>query len=308
MPDPAARARLMLAAAAVLWSGSGLFVRALQQPTPLGVESPALDPLHIALYRSLFAGLALLPLLRPADVRVRPAMVPLVLAFGGMTALYVSALGYGSAANAILLQNTAPVWVVLVGVGLLGDRLDRRSVRSIALGVLGAVVIVAGNWPRGPAADGHAGVVLLMGLGSGLGYALVILFLRRLRAESPVWLTAVNLVGSAAVVAGFVIARDGRAAFLDWAVLPSGRQMLYLAAFGCVQMAAPYVLFARGLRSVPPQEAGIITLLEPLLMPVWAYLIAPDRDTPTGWTLVGGALLLAALVWRYLPERRGRGV
>jgi drug/metabolite transporter (DMT)-like permease len=69
-------------------------------------------------------------------------------------------------------------------------------------------------------------------------------------------------------------------------------------------MAAPYWLFARSLRSVTPQEAGIITLLEPVLNPIWAYLIAPDKETPTVWTVAGGMLLLGALGWRYLPVRR----
>jgi drug/metabolite transporter (DMT)-like permease len=77
-----------------------------------------------------------------------------------------------------------------------------------------------------------------------------------------------------------------------------------LLVFGSVQLAAPYWLFARSLRAVSPQEAGIITLLEPVLNPVWAYLIAPHKDTPTVWTVTGGLLLLVALGWRYLPVKR----
>lgn len=302
-PPSVGRARLMLVLAAVLWSSGSLFVRLLQQPSPLQLNEPRITEMQIAFYRSLFAGLCLLPLVRPADVRFRPAMGLLVLAFAVMTALYVSALGLGSAANAILLQNTAPVWVYLIGVGLLGEPADKKSLRSIVLGVLGAGVIVLGNWPRGlaPAEQARQAEVLLMATGSGVSYALVILLLRRLRADAPAWLTLLNMLGTAVVIGAFLAVNDG------WTVVPTGRQFLFLAAFGAVQLAAPYVLFASGLRSVTPQEAGIITLLEPLLNPVWAYLIAPDRETPTIWTLAGGALLLVALVWRYLPER-GRGV
>jgi drug/metabolite transporter (DMT)-like permease len=84
-------------------------------------------------------------------------------------------------------------------------------------------------------------------------------------------------------------------------------QLLFLAVFGALQMATPYFLFARAIRTVGPQEAGIITLLEPLLNPLWAYLIAPDKETPTVWTWLGGGVLMAALVWRYAPRRSGAG-
>ena len=71
-------------------------------------------------------------------------------------------------------------------------------------------------------------------------------------------------------------------------------------------MAMPYLLFTYGLRTVSPQEAGIITLMEPVLNPIWAYLIAPDRETPTLWTWLGGLILLAALTWRYFPTPQKR--
>jgi drug/metabolite transporter (DMT)-like permease len=80
-----------------------------------------------------------------------------------------------------------------------------------------------------------------------------------------------------------------------------------LAVYGAVQMAVPYWLFAHGLRSLSPQEAGIITLIEPLLNPVWAYLITPEKDAPTAPMIVGGGLILAALLWRYIPRRSPPG-
>jgi drug/metabolite transporter (DMT)-like permease len=230
----------------------------------------------------------------------------MVLFFGVMTGLYLSALGLGPAANAILLQNTAPVWVYLVGVYLLGDPPDRRTLKAILAAMVGAAVIVVGNWPRGLAPDEQArqGTILLMAAGSGVSYAGVILFLRWLRAESPAWLTVLNMFGSGGLLLLFVFATRGGPATADWLAAPTGRQLLFIALFGSFQMALPYWLFTRGLRVVSPQEAGFITLLEPVLNPVWAYLIAPDRETPTVWTLAGGGVLLAALGWRYFPARR----
>ncbi|QEL20002.1 DMT family transporter [Limnoglobus roseus] len=301
---PRQSARLTIILVAVLWSTGSLFMRLLQQPTALELDEPHLSPIQIAFYRSLFAGLCLLPLIRPRDCRVRPAMGLLVVTFAVMSALYLTALGSGSAANAILLQNTSPVWVYFLGIWFLGERADRRSLAAVLIGLLGAVVIVGGNWPREEQGVAAATQIelLLMGLGSGFTYAGVVLILRSLRNESPAWLTMLNLLGTAAMMGLFFACKLGLDGFWTWVTAPSGKQLAFLAFFGCVQLAVPYVLFARSLKTVSPNEASIITLLEPVLNPVWAYLIAPDRETPTDWTLIGGGLLLAALVWRYAPR------
>ena len=91
--------------------------------------------------------------------------------------------------------------------------------------------------------------------------------------------------------------------FLWGKTLPTPPQLVVLFFFGAFQMSLPYWLVARSLRSVSPQEAGTITLLEPLLTPVWAYLVSPGTETPTAYTVVGGALILGALTWRYWPFR-----
>lgn len=260
--------------------------------------------MQIAFWRGLFAGLCLIPLVRRSAVRFRPSLVGMVGCFAVMSGLYLSALGLGNAANAIFLQNSAPVWVYLIGVYLLGQTADGRALRSTALALVGTLVIVAGNWPRGLPADAQAAqvTILLMAAGSGLTYACVVLFLNHLNRESPAYLMVLNLIGSAACLGAFVLVRFGWAGFVGWLTAPTAGQLAFLAVFGAVQMAAPYWLFARGLKTVSPQEAGIITLLEPVLNPVWAYLICPD-EVPTGWTLAGGGVLLLALAWRYVPGR-----
>ncbi|MCU0705247.1 MAG: DMT family transporter [Fimbriiglobus sp.] len=290
-------ARLLVVLAAVLWS-AGSFMKVFNHPTSLGLHEPELKPVPIAFWRGLFAGLALLPLVRFRYVRFTSLMPGMVACFAVMSGLYLSALGLGPAANAILLQNSAPVWVYLIGVYLLKQKADGRAAVSAVLALGGVGVIVGGNWPWGVSGGEQTAqvVILLMGAGSGLTYAGVVLFLSQLRAHSPAFLMVLNLLGSAAVLGVYLWLTGGF-------VLPTPLQLSYLALFGVVQLAVPYWLFARGLRTLTAQEAGIITLLEPVLNPVWAYLIAPDTEVPTGWTLAGGAVLLAALSWKYLPNR-----
>jgi len=311
-PTPATPARLaflvspraLILYAAVLWSVSSVFLRVLGEPLGLGLDDPPLSPLLVAFYRGLFAGLALTPFLKRADVRFRPAMLGMVLCFGVMSGLYLSSLGLGNAANAILLQNTAPFWVYLAAVLLLGERPDSRGLQAVGLGLLGAAVIVAGNWPRGGGGASRGDVlVLTMALGSGVAYAGVIVSLRVLRDESSFWLSVLNLLGSAGVVGVYLWCHHGGRGFLDALARPTGPQLAWIALFGVVQMAAPYWLFSTGLKHVRPQEAGVITLLEPILNPLWAYLLVPAKETPTVWSLVGGAVMLAALLRQYLPAR-----
>jgi drug/metabolite transporter, DME family len=69
-----------------------------------------------------------------------------------------------------------------------------------------------------------------------------------------------------------------------------------------VQLAVPYWLMARGLRYVPSFEAGLLTLIEPVLNPLWAYLISPESERPTMWTVLGGVMILGTLAVRYWPR------
>ncbi len=300
------RARLLLVLAAVMWSLGSVFMRLLREPLGLGLDQPTLSPLQIAFYRGLFGGLVMLTLVRRAEITFRPQMIGMVVAFTVMSGMYLSALD-GPAANAIFLQNTAPVWVYLFAVVALGERVDRRGGFAVLLAAAGAAVIVAGNWPHNvheEAARDKQAVQLFLGLGSGVVYAVVVLLLRVLRDHSAAWLVALNLLGTAATLGLFVLLNDGPTAFAAWATAPSAKQVAVLVTFGAVQMAFAYWLFARALRTVSPQEAAIITLIEPLLNPVWAYMITPAKDTPNVWMLSGGALILIALAWRYIPIRK----
>jgi drug/metabolite transporter (DMT)-like permease len=194
--------------------------------------------------------------------------------------------------------------VYVIGVYLLGDQATPRGTQAILLGLAGAIVIVAGGWPRNLPEEqmGHEITILLMAVGSGVFYGGVILFLRHLRHANPAWLVFLNQIGSAVFLALFVLASVGPEAWWEWLTTPTPRQVAFLAVFGVVQMAIPYWLVTRGLQSVSSQEAGLITLLEPLLNPVWAYLITPEKDRPTVPMVVGGAFILSALIWRYLPR------
>jgi DME family drug/metabolite transporter len=284
LPTPA-QGRLYVALAALLWSTSGAFTKILTRDTFLGLNTPEVQPLQIACCRVLFAGLVLLPTIRRRDISFRPMMAAMAISFAVMNATFIWAMAVGTAANAIVLQYTAPMWMYLASIGWLGEAADRRNFIALIIGLVGIGVIFVGGWQGGQLA------VVAIALVSGLGYAAVMIFLRVLRDVSSRWLTVVNHLFGGLVLLPLVLTQPS----------PSPTQYFVLFIYGAVQMGIPYWLVARGLRSVSPQEAGTITLLEPILNPLWAYLVA--AETPSWFELVGGVFILGALAWRYWPSR-----
>src|SRR5437764_4239290 len=211
-------------------------------------------------------------------------MIVMGIAFAVMNALFVTAMALGTAANAIVLQYTAPMWMFLASVFLLREPADRRNVVALLMALAGILVIVLGGDPEN---------LFLIGIAlvSGFSYAGVVICLRVLRRESSQWLTSWNFLFSALVLVPFMLTLRP----------PTFAQFVVLILYGAAQMALPYWLMARGLRAVSPQEAGMITLLEPILNPLWTYLMSGEE--PARETYVGAALILGALVWRYWPRR-----
>ncbi len=254
--------------------------------------------LVLAFWRTLFAGLFLVPFIR------RPQwswwLIPSTLVFAVMSISYLTAMTRTTAANAIWLQNTAPVWVLLFGVSLFGERVQRADwwmLVAIVLG-LGLILFFESRSARSGQTrlDGVAWAIA-----SGLFYATVILSLRALRRFDAAWLICLNHLVTAVVLLPFI---------LCWGTRPTGSQLGWLAAFGILQMGLPYVLFARGVRSIPSHQASFIVLLEPILVPVWVWLAwrhDPSYERPAWWTLVGGGLILLGLLLRFgRPIRRPR--
>ena len=279
LPMSIPAARIALLAAALLWSSSGAFAKLIVVPAPV-----------MACYRVLFAGAFCLLFLRREAVRFRPAMFGMMFCFAVMNVSFISAMTMTTAANAIFLQYTAPAWMFIASLWWLHERFEFRNLATVIIGLIGIGVIVSG----GGAADLPG---ISVGLLAGVTYAGVAIFLRALRHENPNWLTVLNLLASGFVllpVIGVLFGVNG------FAVAPE--KLLALAAFGIVQMAIPYLLFSRALQAVSAQEAGIITLLEPVANPILTYFAA--GEIPGRHTALGGAIILLGVAVRYLPIRR----
>lgn len=282
----AARGRACIVLAAVLWSTSGFFSKILTLKTPLGFHEPPVDPLVMAACRVFFAGFALVPFVRRSDITFRKMMIFTAISFAVMNATYISAMTLSEAGTAVLLQYTAPMWTYLIAVWILREPADRRGTIGLFGGLVGIGLIL---FSKGGSEDLSA---VLLALVSGFTFALILIGLRVMRDSSSQWLTVVNLLFAALVLSPVFFFRS----------MPTGPQLLVLVVFGSLQLGFPYWLMARGLRSVRPQEAAMLTLLEPLLVPVWAYLVSGEELDP--FTMIGGVCILGALVYCYWPWQR----
>jgi DME family drug/metabolite transporter len=278
-PSGLLRGRILVISAAIMWSTSGLFLKSpLMEELPLNSRGPVL-----ACYRALFAAAVLIPLVRVGSIRWKPALVPMTISFAVMNLLFVTAMTRTTAAATIFLQYTSTVWAFLFGLLFLKERIERENLVALAFSLCGIFWIVAGDW------GGENFIGNLLALGSGFCYAGVVLSLRALREEDSAWLVTLNHLVGGLVLLPWVFSAD---------ITLRSEQWILVALLGAFQLGVPYVLFARGIRSVRIQEAALLSLMEPVLNPVWVLFVWGRSPEPTTW--IGGALILTGLAVRYL--------
>ncbi len=226
--------------AALLWSTNGLFVKShVFDDWPQDSRGTLL-----AFWRALFAGVLVLPAVRRP--RWEWGLLPMALAFTAMNVTFLQSMTLTTAANAIWLQSTAPLWVFLFGLTLYRDVRDGRDLVPLACGLAGAAVILSFEL-RANSLESRAGVGVMLGLMSGVSYAAVVVSMRRLRGHSGAFLVALNHLAAALLLAPYLIYRSQPV---------SGYQLLVLAAFGFFQMGLPYLLFARAAGNFGPGGSG----------------------------------------------------
>ena len=215
-----------------------------------------------------------------------------------MLILFVTATKLTTAANAIFLQSTAPLYVLLLGPLLLKERAKRSDLAFAAVVGLGlSMFFLAREAAMATAPDPLRGNIL--GALSGIAWALTVTSLRWLGKNSRGGDGALASVVAGNVIA-FVVAlpmalpvQGARPA--DWGLL------VYLGVF---QIGLAYLLLSRAVRHLPAFEATTLLLLEPVCNPLWAWLVSGER--PGAWPLAGGALILAATLIHTWRENRAR--
>ncbi len=279
--------------AAVTWSLAGLGIKVLWP-----------DALAVAGYRSLFAlpvvsAFALATVRSDLAVFGRAARRPLVwagaLSYALTVILFVSATKLTTAANAILLQYTAPVHVALLSWPILRERLRTADV----IAVLGCLFGIGWFFREKVSTAGMTGNVLA--LISGIGFALVPLLQRRsaLHGEDA---AIMRISPLAAIVLGNVLVVLLCSRWMISSPPPDARSWAIVSALGVGQLGMSYAAYSAGVARVRAVEAVLVATIEPILNPIWVALGTGER--PSSAAIVGGAIIIASVAAQGLFSAR----
>jgi drug/metabolite transporter (DMT)-like permease len=271
------RGARLIAAAALLWSTGGLAIKLV----PLGA-------LGVVFWRSFVSGVFLLAVFRPSRERWRHAAPSTVVVYALMILTFVSATKMTTAANAIFLQYTGPLYVLALAPFLLKEKFRRIDAVAVGVALFGMSLFFVGRLDPGALAGNLIAVV------SGLFFGLTILLLRRDASGDAIPSVIAGNLAAAALALPFA-----------WGHLALDTRGVALVLFlGIFQLGISYVLFVKGLRTVPAAEASLIGMLEPMFNPLWAFLGLGER--PSAWALLGGAIVLLAVAGRTIAGSRMR--
>ncbi len=270
---------LLVLAGGLCWSFTGVFIRL----------APHLDAWQFLIYRGLGVAVvfAFLARSRGRGARLADFLTLGPLGVVATFALSVAAIGFivalklTSVANALFLSSCAPLLSAILGFLILGERLDLRQVGSVALGFCGLAIIVGGGFEAGHLA-GDA-----WGLACALSFAVVSVCMR-LAPNRDFGPAMIGYGVCSALVAAGVAWSEGAT------LAPPPLEALCAFAAGFVLMGLGFTLFLRGAPSVPAVGQTWLAQTETIFGPVWVWLAF--AETPSTATLVGGAVIFAAVV------------
>ena len=270
------RAKLYIMLGALLFSTGGVAIKA-----------STLTGWQLSCFRSLAAGFALLILLPAARRGWSWRSFVVAVPFAATFTLFTLANKYTTAANAIFLQDTAPLYILLLGPFLLGERIRQRDLFLMAALLIGLGLIFASTREATlSASDPRLGDVLA--LVSGLTWAFTVLGLRwiAVRAERH------EEEPSTVVVAGCFLASVFAMLFAFPVENASTGNWLIIGYLGVFQIGIAYVFIAEGVRRVRALELSLLLLVEPVFSPVWVWIFL--GESPAGLAIAGGAVVIGA--------------
>jgi drug/metabolite transporter (DMT)-like permease len=265
----------LVAAASVVWSTGGLFVRFLD-----------LDLWTMQAWRALFSALSLLVVVIIDKGGEAPKafydMGRLGLLAAPVAAVsmicFVAALKLTTVANAMVIYATVPFVAAAVAYLWVREKIERRTLIA-SLGALFGIAIMAGSATRPSDLAGNALSFLMT-----LSFAVLLVMARRYPSMAMAPINALGALLCALFCFPFVPSG-----------MPSASEMLVLAIFGATTTGFAYLLFLNGGRLIPSSEAGLVGLLDVPLAPLWVWLVFGEE--PTFSALIGGAIALAAVIW-----------
>lgn len=262
---------LMMALCAVLWSIAGIFIKWISW-----------HPLQIAGGRSILSGLVLLAFMKATGRSFIINKYSLLAGIGlsGSCISFVIANKLTTAANAIVLQYTAPIFILLMSALFLKAPLKKQDIGVVAFTGVGIALFFFDELSPGSLAGN------LLGILAGIFLALMFVAVGLAAKDDSVRMSGILLAHIFTALIG-----TGSLLFTDFST--TGKEVLFVVILGIFQLGIPYILYALASRHCSPLACSLIGTLEPLLNPVWVLLFygeVPGRAALTGAVIVIGAI------------------
>ncbi len=257
---------LLIAATAVLWSFAGILIKLVPW-----------DAMTIVGIRALIAGVVMAIYMRRPHITFSPAVILGGLSLAATTMLFVYANKLTTAANAIVLQYVAPIFVLIMSALFFKKRFRPFDIIAVVVVFFGIALFFFDKLQ----ATAVLGNILALLAGVAFAGVFMINQMKGAKPEEALLLGhIINLVVSIPFIATHVTFEP-----LPW---------LYITLLGVFQLGLAYVLFSKGIKLTPPVAASLICTIEPLLNPVWVLLLTGEK--PGVFALIGGAVVLVTVV------------
>ncbi|MEM3373475.1 MAG: EamA family transporter [Candidatus Anstonellales archaeon] len=263
--------------AALLWSTGGLFIKLI-----------SLDAFQLSFYRSIFSALTFAVLFRKKVFVLNFPVVLNGLFYAGILILFVMATKLTTAANAIFLQYTAPIYVLIFEPILLKTKLRRINVISVIVSFLGMTLFFVGEISPSHF-EGN-----LIALLSGICFAAFLLGIRKsdenYRVPAIFWGNIfIPILCFSSVYPDFNI---------------DLKNFLMVAYLGIFQIGLAYAVFTYSIKRIEGIEAALIAMIEPVMNPIWVYFGYGEKPSP--FAILGGLIILSTIAIRTIITERKR--
>lgn len=263
------KAIVFLVLTALLWSMGGLLIKLVTW-----------NPIAIAGGRSAIAALMMLVVIRKPKMKFSFNLLCGAIMYAGTVILFVASNKMTTAANAILLQYTAPIYIALFGAWILKEKTKLLDWITIVIVLGGMFLFFIDELSQG---NLWGNIIAIL---SGVSFAFLIIFMRKQKDESPI----------ESVFWGNVLTAIIGLPFMVTSGMPDNSSLMGLLLLGVFQLGLSYILYSSAIKHVSALEAVLVPIIEPIFNPVWVLLVVGEK--PGKWALVGGLIVIAAIAFR----------
>ena len=274
------KAMLIMALCAVMWSMGGIFIKLISW-----------SPLLISGVRSLISAAVMGCFMAYMKVPVNICRYSAGAGIGlsASCLLFVMATKLTTSANAVVLQYSAPVFILVISVLFLKQRLHRKELLTVLLTMAGIILFFFDQLSPGNFLGNIFGIL------SGLTLAVMFVMVGLGRKDDSIRMSGILLAHIITAVIGIPLGLTATASC-------SGLDILYIIILGLFQLGIPYVLYSVASKSCPPLACSLIGMLEPLLNPVWVAIFVGELPGP--FALLGGAMIIGVVTWWCVQESK----